>query len=222
MRQFHFHRLDTIDYAQAHELQKKLVAARVAGKIGDTILLLEHPPVFTLGRAAKEEHILTPRPLLEAQGIDVHEVGRGGDVTYHGPGQLVGYPIIDLKPDRQDVRKYVATLEETMIRVCAEYNIEADRIQGLNGTWVGDNKIGAVGVRLSRWVTMHGFGFNVNTDLGHFEAIVPCGIQGKGITSLQKEVGTQIDMEEVADHAAKHFASQYDARIEWRQGPPQV
>ena len=187
-RQFCFYKVGTLGYAEAHELQKNLVDARVAGDIGDTVLLLEHPAVLTLGRTAKEEHILAPPEFLKAQGIDVHEVGRGGDVTYHGPGQLVGYPIIDLNPDRRDVRKYVASLEESMIRLCADYDLTANRVEGLNGTWIGNNKIGAVGVRISRWVTMHGFAFNVNTKLSDFDAIVPCGIQGRGVTSLDNEL----------------------------------
>jgi lipoyl(octanoyl) transferase len=157
-----FCHLGTVGYAEAHRLQKNLQARRIAGEIEDTVLLLEHPPVLTLGRSAKEQHVLAPRAVLEARRIAVHEVGRGGDVTYHGPGQLVAYPIIDLKPDRKDVRKYVWSLEETMIRTCGDFGLPATRIQGLNGAWADDRKIGAVGVRISRWVTMHGLALNVN------------------------------------------------------------
>jgi len=139
--------LGTVDYAEAHRLQKELQAKRIAGAIGDTVLLLEHPPVLTMGRSSKERHVLAPPEVLEARGISVHEVGRGGDVTYHGPGQLVAYPIIDLKPDRRDVRKYVWSLEETMIRTCADFGLSAARVEGLNGAWIGDRKVGAVGVR---------------------------------------------------------------------------
>ena len=215
-----FCRLGTIDYAEAHELQRQLQAKRVAGEVGDTVLLLEHPPVLTLGRSAKAQHVVAPPDLLEARGITVHEVGRGGDVTYHGPGQLVVYPIIDLKPDRKDVRKYIWSLEETMIRTCSDFGLAAERIEGLNGAWVEGRKIGAVGVRISRWVTMHGLALNASTDLGHFELIVPCGIRDKSVTSLSAELGRTISAEEVLEPLAIHFASLYDAEIEWRDAPP--
>ena len=158
--------------------------------------------------------------LLESRGIQVHEVGRGGDVTYHGPGQLVAYPIIDLKPDRKDVRKYVASLEETMIRTCADFGLAAGRVEGLNGAWIGDRKVGAVGVRISRWVTMHGLALNVNSDLREFEMIVPCGIQDKGVTSLSAELGRTVYVADVFEPLARHFAELYDAPIEWRDGLP--
>jgi len=177
-----FCRLGTIDYAEAHRLQKELQAKRISGEIDDTVLLLEHPPVLTMGRSAKEQHVLAAPDVLAARGISVHEVGRGGDVTYHGPGQLVAYPIIDLKPDRRDVRKYMWSLEETMIRTCADFGLAATRVEGLNGAWIGNRKVGAVGVRISRWVTMHGLALNANSDLTHFDLIVPCGIQDKRVT----------------------------------------
>ena len=192
-----FCRLGTVDYAEAHQLQKELQAKRIAGEVGDTVLLLEHPPVLTMGRSAKEQHIVAQRDALEAQGISVHEVGRGGDVTYHGPGQLVAYPIIDLKPDRRDVRKYMWSLEETMIRTCADFGLSATRIEGLNGTWIGDRKVGAVGVRISRWVTMHGLALNADTDLTHFDLIVPCGIQDKAVTSISAELGRTVGVDEL-------------------------
>ena len=215
-----FCRLGTVDYAEAHRVQKELQAKRIAGDIGDTVLLLEHPPVFTLGRSAKEQHVLAPAEALAARGFSVHEVGRGGDVTYHGPGQLVAYPIIDLKPDRKDVRKYVWSLEETMIRTCTDFGIEATRVQGLNGAWIGDRKIGAVGVRISRWVTMHGLALNASTDLSHFELIVPCGIQDKAVTSLSMETGRQVGVADVIEPLAAHFAALYDAEVEWRDALP--
>jgi lipoyl(octanoyl) transferase len=226
MRHFTLHRLGRVPYAPTHELQKRLQAARQRGEIGDTILLLEHEPVITLGRGAKERHVLLTPEALEARGFEVHEVGRGGDVTYHGPGQLVAYPIIDLSPDRKDVRKYVRDLEETMIRIAADYDVRATRIEGLNGAWVpgdaerGDRKIGAIGVRISRWVTMHGFALNVTTDLTHFQVIVPCGISGKGVTSLGAEIGETPPMREVEEAAGRHFAEIFDAEIEWRDGEP--
>jgi lipoyl(octanoyl) transferase len=215
-----FCRLGTVDYAEAHRLQKDLQAKRIAGEIGDTVLLLEHPPVLTLGRSAKEQHVLAPRAVLEARGIAVHEVGRGGDVTYHGPGQLVAYPIIDLKPDRKDVRKYVWSLEETMIRTCGDFGLPATRIQGLNGAWADDRKIGAVGVRISRWVTMHGLALNVNSDLSYFELIVPCGIPDKTVTSLSAELDRTVHVDDVIDPLVRRFAGLYDAEIEWRDALP--
>lgn len=215
-----FCRLGTIDYAEAHRLQKELQGKRIQGELGDIVLLLEHPPVLTMGRSAKAQHVLAAPELLEAREIQVHEVGRGGDVTYHGPGQLVAYPIIDLKPDRKDVRKYVASLEETMIRTCAGFGLAAGRVEGLNGAWIGDRKVGAVGVRISRWVTMHGLALNVNSDLREFEMIVPCGIQDKGVTSLSAELGRTVHVAEVFEPLARHFAELYEAPIEWRDGLP--
>lgn len=215
-----FCRLGTVDYAEAHELQKRLQDQRIAGEIEDTVLLLEHPPVLTLGRSAKAQHVVASAEALEARGIAVHEVGRGGDVTYHGPGQLVVYPIIDLKPNRKDVRKYVWSLEETMIRTCEDFGLSADRIRGLNGAWVGDRKIGAVGVRISRWVTMHGLALNANSDLTHFQLIVPCGIGDKAVTSLSAELGRTVSAKDVIDPLARHFASLFEAEIEWRDAPP--
>jgi len=215
-----FCRLGTIDYAEAHRLQKELQGKRIRGEIGDIVLLLEHPPVLTMGRSAKAQHVVAAPGLLESRGIQVHEVGRGGDVTYHGPGQLVAYPIIDLKPNRKDVRKYVASLEETMIRTCAGFGLAAGRVEGLNGAWIGDRKVGAVGVRISRWVTMHGLALNVNSDLREFEMIVPCGIQDKGVTSLSAELGRTVYVTDVFEPLARHFAELYDAPVEWRDGLP--
>ena len=215
-----FCRLGTVDYAEAHRLQKELQRKRVGGEVGDIVLLLEHPPVLTMGRSAKAQHVLAAPELLEARGIQVHEVGRGGDVTYHGPGQLVAYPIIDLKPDRKDVRRYVASLEETMIRTCTDFGLAAGRIEGLNGAWIGERKVGAVGVRISRWVTMHGLALNVSSDLRQFEMIVPCGIEDKGVTSVSAELGRTVFVADLFEPLARHFAGLYDAEIEWRDGLP--
>lgn len=209
-----------VPYGEALPLQKELVERRVAGEVSDTVLLLEHPAVVTLGRAAKEEHLQLSRPLLAERGVEVHDVGRGGDVTYHGPGQLVAYPILDLKPDRQDVRKYVWSLEETMIRTCALHGLSAGRIAGLNGAWIGDRKVGAVGVRISRWVTMHGLALNVSTTLSDFDWIIPCGIQDKAVTSMSAELGRALRVDELARPLADTFASLYDADVEWHEGPP--
>lgn len=213
MRRITVHRLGRVDYAEAHALQEKIQRARVRGAVGDTLLLLEHPPVITLGRGAKPANILLSREALEARGFTVHAIGRGGDVTYHGPGQLVGYPILDLAPDRKDVRRYVGDLEELMIRLAGTYGLRAGRVEKLNGAWVGERKIGAVGVRISRWVTMHGFAFNVTTDLDHFGVIVPCGIADRGVTSLARELGRDVAMSDAMDHLEHHAADVFDAEL---------
>ena len=214
-----FCKLGTIDYDKAHALQHDLQARRIEGVIEDTVLLLEHPPVLTLGRSARARHVLAPSSVLDAKGITVREVGRGGDVTYHGPGQLVAYPIIDLKPNRRDVRRYVWSLEEAMIRTCADFGLEASRVEGLNGAWIGNGKVGAVGVRISRWVTMHGLALNANTDLSHFGLIVPCGIQGKDVTSISRELGEERRVEDVLEPLAHHLAALYDTEVVWSEGP---
>ncbi|MEM7606295.1 MAG: lipoyl(octanoyl) transferase LipB [Myxococcota bacterium] len=226
-RELRAHYIGRIAYDEALQLQRRLVEQRHRGDIGDTMLLLEHPPTVTLGRGAKAENLLISREGFAEQGIEVHEVGRGGDVTYHGPGQLVAYPIIDLNPDRMDVRKYVSTLEETMIRLAADHGLKAERIETFNGTWMHADsdrplKIGAVGVRISRWVTMHGLAFNVRPDLGHFGLIVPCGLTGKGVTSLQNELpkGAPPGLEDVAKRAAEHFARIHESELEFTLGPP--
>ena len=199
-------RLGRVSYARGLELQERLVAERQKGAIPDQLLLLEHDPVFTLGRNARSENVLLPADLLRERGYDVFETGRGGDVTYHGPGQVVGYPILDLSPDRRDVHRYVRDLEEVMIRACGAYGIEAGRVEGLTGTWVGREKIGAIGVRISRWVTSHGFAFNVSTDLSAFQLIVPCGIRDKGVTSLERLLGRPVPLDEATDRLASAFA----------------
>jgi lipoyl(octanoyl) transferase len=222
MRRLSAYHVGVLGYAEAHTLQERLVQVRQAGEIGDVVLLLEHPKVITLGRAAKAMNILFTEEALRRNGYEVHETGRGGDVTFHGPGQLVMYPIVDLKPDRQDVRRYVSDLEETMIRTCADYGVVATRVSGLNGAWVGDNKIGAVGVRISRWVSMHGLALNVNTELSDFQAIVPCGIVGRGVTSLSRETGRGLALDEVAAGAARHLASLFEAELQIAHGIPQL
>ncbi len=201
-------RLGLVSYADGLELQRGLVDQRKAGRIPDTLLLLQHPHVLTIGvKKDGRQHILAPPELLAARGVEVFETGRGGDVTYHGPGQLVGYPIIDLNPDRRDVHLYVRDLEEVMIRVCAGYGLAASRVKGMSGAWVGDAKIGAIGVRISRWVTSHGFAFNVTTDLDFFNLIVPCGIADKAVTSLASQLGQPVPMAEVEDAFVGHFSS---------------
>jgi len=206
MRRLDVQRLGRICYAEGLELQAKLVADRQAGTVPDTLLLLEHDPVFTLGRNARRDNVLLSEETLRERGFDVFESGRGGDVTYHGPGQVVGYPILDLSPDRRDVHRYVRDLEEVMIRCCADYGIEAGRVEGLTGAWVGDEKIGAIGVRLSRWVTSHGFALNVGTDLSAFDLIVPCGIRDRGVASLERLLGRPVALDEVMDRLVVHFS----------------
>jgi lipoyl(octanoyl) transferase len=200
-------------YAEALALQQSLVEARKQGDIPDTLLLLEHPHVITLGRAAKPANVLADEETRAAKGVELFETGRGGDVTYHGPGQLVGYPIISLAPEAQDVRRYVRNLEEVLIRAARDFGVEAGRISGLTGAWVNDEKLAAIGVRISRWVTMHGFAFNVTTDLDYFGLIVPCGITDHGVTSLQKILGTLVEMEVVAQSVAHHFGEVFNRQM---------
>jgi lipoyl(octanoyl) transferase len=214
------YRLGRIGYREALALQERLLEARSEQRIADCLLLLEHDPVITLGRGGKPEHVLVSREGLQAQGVELYETGRGGDVTYHGPGQLVGYPILDLNPDRRDVRRYVAALEEVMIRLSAAYGLSAQRIAGLNGTWIADRKIGAVGVRIRRWVTMHGFAFNVSTRLSAFDLIVPCGISDKRVTSLEHELSRECALAEVEQRLIPIFADVFHAEPSLQPGLP--
>jgi lipoyl(octanoyl) transferase len=212
-------RLGRVPYQEALALQGRLVEERRAGQIPDTLLLLEHPHVLTVGvRQGGRANILASDDRLAALGVEVAEAGRGGDVTYHGPGQTVGYPILDLRPDRQDVHRYVRDLEEVQIRVCADFDIAAKRMPGLTGVWVenpsrGSEKVAAIGVRISRWITSHGFALNVNVDLDYFDLIVPCGIRDHGVTSLQRIKGSRVDERLVADRLALHTAAVFDRRL---------
>ena len=203
-------RLGRVPYAEGLQIQEQLVAERQAGRIVDVLLLLEHEPVFTMGRNAQAANVLLSKDALEAKGFQLFETGRGGDVTYHGPGQVVGYPILELPTERRDVHRYVRDLEEVMIRACADYGVAAERIAGKTGVWVGTDKVGAIGVRIARWVTSHGFALNVASDLGPFALIVPCGIRDHGVTSLSKLVGRSLPPDEVADRLAAHFAAVFD------------
>jgi len=206
-------RLGLLDYQAGLDLQRELVERRKRGEIDDQLLLLEHPDVITLGVKTRNDrsHILESEDALAERGVSVFETGRGGDVTYHGPGQLVGYPIIDLKPDRCDVHRYVRDLEEVLIRAVAAFGITAVRIDGLTGIWVGppggEAKVAAIGVRISRWVTSHGFALNVNTDLSRFGLIVPCGITDRGVTSMEQLLGRSVPMDEVANAVINAFSS---------------
>jgi lipoyl(octanoyl) transferase len=203
-------RLGRVRYADGLALQERLVRERQAGTIPDTLLLLEHEPVFTLGRNARSENVLFPAEELRARGFDVFEAGRGGDVTYHGPGQVVGYPILDLNPDRRDVHRYVRDLETVMIRTCGDYGIEAARVEGRTGCWVGPEKIGAIGVRIARWVTSHGFALNVANDLAPFQLIVPCGIRDRGVTSLSRLVAREPSLHDVMDRLSGHLQAVFE------------
>jgi lipoyl(octanoyl) transferase len=213
-RRLDVRRLGRVPYADALALQRSLVDERRAGRIADTLLLVEHPPVLTLGVRGDggRSHILATDEALAASGIEVHETGRGGDVTYHGPGQLVGYPIIDLNPDRRDVHRYVRDLETVVIRTAADFGIEAGRIEGLTGVWVGNEKLAAIGVRIARWITSHGFALNVSTNLDHFKLIVPCGIFDRGVTSLTRLLGRPVDSADVEICVSEHFANIFNLK----------
>lgn len=207
-RELDVRRLGVVPYAQALELQREFVEARKAGRIPDQLLLLQHPPVITLGvkTRSSRSHVLATPEMLAREGVEVHETGRGGDVTYHGPGQLVGYPILDLRPDRCDVHRYVRDLEDALIEVAAAFGISAGRVPGLTGVWVGQDKLAAIGVRISRWITSHGFAFNVGTNLRHFGLIVPCGIVDRGVTSLERLLERPVAIADVEDAAIAAFA----------------
>ncbi len=201
--------LGLIGYAEAYALQKRIVAARKAEAIEDVLLLCEHPHVITQGRNGKREHLLVSEPVLRQKGMEYYETSRGGDITYHGPGQIVGYPILNLSAIRRDVVWYVRTLEEAMIRATAEFGVTSERLAGKTGIWVRtgntEEKLAAIGVHISRWVTSHGFAYNVSTDLRNFDLIVPCGIAGCKATSLEKLLGRSVEKEEVAPRIAKHL-----------------
>ena len=200
-------RLGTVGYQAALDLQTQLVEERKQGRIPDQLLLLEHPPVITLGARNRNarSNVLESADALAQRGVGLFETGRGGDVTYHGPGQLVGYPIIELPPARHDVHRYVRDLEEVLIQAVSDFGISASRIPGLTGIWVGDSKLAAIGVRISRWVTSHGFALNVSTDLSNFGLIVPCGISDKGVTSMERLLDRPVPMAEVADAVVARF-----------------
>ena len=211
-RRLEVRRLGRLGYSEALELQRRLVEERRKERLDDLLLLLEHPEVLTLGVRGDggRSHILATSEALASRGIEVHEAGRGGDVTYHGPGQIVGYPIFDLRPDRCDVHRYIRDLEEVLIRTVRDYGIAAGRVSGLTGIWVGRDKLAAIGVRISRWITSHGFALNVTTDLANFDLIVPCGIADRGVTSLTALLGRSLRREEVEDRLATHFGEVFD------------
>ena len=206
--------LGHLAYADALALQQSLHDARKRNEVSDTLLLLEHPHVITLGRAANRANILADEQMRAARNVELFETGRGGDVTYHGPGQLVGYPIISLAPDRQDVRRYVRDIQEVLVRTARDFGVEAEPRGGeYVGVWVGEEKLAAIGIRISRWVTMHGFAFNTSTDLDYFNLIVPCGIADHGVTSLEKILGETIALEAVAASVTQHFGDVFQRDI---------
>jgi lipoyl(octanoyl) transferase len=216
MRPLDVRHLGVITYSDALALQAELVQQRRAGTIPDTLLLLQHPHVVSVGvKKDGRAHILATPERLESLGVDVFDTGRGGDVTYHGPGQIVAYPILDLNPDRRDVHRYVRDLEEVMIRVCKAYGIDAGRLAGLTGAWIthptrGPEKVGAIGVRISRWVTSHGLALNVTTDLSFFDLIVPCGIADHGVTSLQRVADRPVELAQVAVQLASELGRVFE------------
>lgn len=208
------YRLGTLPYRECFELQRRLVARRKARSISDALLLVEHPPVITLGRSAKREHLLTSGEFLALQGIDLVETDRGGDITYHGPGQLVGYPILDLSRIRKDVVWYVRTLEEVLIRTAEDFGIPAGRIAGHTGVWVEGSKLASIGVHISRWITSHGFALNLETDLNAFRHIVPCGIAGCSMTSFRERLGRAVDRERVHERLVHHLGELLGLQME--------
>ena len=208
-RRLNVRRLGVVPYADGLALQRAVVEERQHNRVDDVLLLVEHPHVLTLGVRGDggRRHILASLDQLAQRGIDIHETGRGGDITYHGPGQIVGYPILDLRPDRCDVHRYVRDLEEVLILAAADYGITAHRVPGLTGAWVGGEKLAAIGVRIARWVTSHGFAMNVSTDLDCFHLIVPCGLADRGVTSLERLLGRPVAREEVEDRLISHFCA---------------
>ena len=214
-RTLNVRQLGQVCYAEGLDLQRALVEDRQRGSIDDVLLIVEHPHVLTLGARGDggRGHILATRDELEARGVEIHETSRGGDVTYHGPGQIVGYPILDLKPDRCDVHRYVRDLEAVLIRTAADYGVAAHRMDGLTGVWVGNEKLAAIGVRIARWVTSHGFALNVGTDLDYFQLIVPCGIRDRGVTSLERLLGRWIDRREAADRIVTNFCDRFERSL---------
>lgn len=212
--------LGRVPYETALLLQENRVVEVRNHTAPEALFLLEHDPVLTLGRNARSENITASPEALEKEGIRIFECGRGGDVTYHGPGQLVGYPILDLSPDQKDVWKYVRNLEEALIRTLADFGIRGRRFQGLTGVWVGNEKVAAIGVRISRWVTSHGFALNVTTNLDHFRTIVPCGIRDYGVTSMERLEGNPPSLEAVARSAGGHFSGIFGRELRWLEPSP--
>ena len=202
--------LEKIDYKEAWDLQKAIHQLRVENKIDDVLFLLEHPHTYTLGKTAHKENLVGDKKYLKENNISVYDIDRGGDITYHGPGQIVGYPIINLSNWFRDTHKYLRAIEEVIIKVCDNYGLSGGRIKNLTGVWIEDRKICAIGIKVSRWITMHGFAFNVNTDLNLFNGIIPCGISDKGVTSLNKEMKKEVvPLNDVKEKIIYSFIDQF-------------
>jgi lipoyl(octanoyl) transferase len=202
--------LDFIDYKEAWDLQQEIHSKKVSGEVEDILFLLEHPNTYTLGKTAHKENLIGSEDYLKKNEISVYDIDRGGDITYHGPGQIVGYPIIDLNNWFKDTHKYLRALEEVIIKTCGEYGLSCERNPKHTGVWLGERKIAAIGIKVSRWVTMHGFAFNVNTDLNLFNGIIPCGIQDKSVTSLSKELKKEISIQEVKEKLLINFSDVFN------------
>jgi lipoyl(octanoyl) transferase len=203
-----------IHYKKAYNKQLELLEKRKNNEIDDTLLLVEHPPVFTIGTSGTSDNITVSKEFLESSGIEVFETNRGGDITYHGPGQIVGYPILNLKEHKKDLHWLLRSYEEVFIRLLKkEYDINAKRIKGLTGVWVGDEKITAIGVGVRHWITYHGFAFNINPNLEHFSYIIPCGILDKGVTSLKKILGYEVEQKEAVEKVIKYFAEVFNMEV---------
>lgn len=202
--------LGFIDYKEAWDFQQEIHSKRVSGEVEDFLFLLEHPNTYTLGKTAHKENLIGNEDYLKENHISVYDIDRGGDITYHGPGQIVGYPIVDLNNWFKDTHKYLRALEEVIIKTCSEYGLHCERNPKHTGVWLEDRKIAAIGIKVSRWVTMHGFAFNVNTNLDLFNGIIPCGIQDKSVTSLSKELKKEISIQEVKEKLLKNFSDVFN------------
>ncbi len=213
-RMLEVYRRGLVPYADSLILQDQLVRQRRAGEISDTLVLLEHPHVITLGSSSDEAHVLVDEQERERMGIELFEVGRGGDVTYHGPGQVIGYPVLDLKPDRKDLHAYLRDLEKVLIKVAHEVGVKAERRPSDTGVWTESGKLASIGVRVSSgWITSHGVALNVNSQLNYFDAIVPCGLEGESVTSLEQELGHGLEVGEVSEILANQFANVFEYDI---------
>jgi lipoyl(octanoyl) transferase len=204
-RNFIYCDLGNVDYKEAWDLQKELFEKRYKDELPDILLLLEHNHTYTLGKTADKSNLIGSKNYLEENNISVYDIDRGGDITYHGPGQIVGYPIISLENWKKDTHKYLRAIEEVIIRTCDEFGIKASRNEKYTGVWVDDKKIAAIGIKVSRWITMHGFAFNINTELKYFSGIIPCGIKDKSVTSLENELNQKMNLETVKNLLVKHF-----------------
>ncbi|MGE5400310.1 MAG: lipoyl(octanoyl) transferase LipB [Ignavibacteriales bacterium] len=213
MRELEFYDLGLINYDKAWELQRETFELRKNNDIPDRLYLLEHPHTYTLGKVADKNNLISSEQYLKENQISVYEIDRGGDITYHGPGQVVGYPIINLSDWKQDAHQYLRGLEEVIIRTCRDYGLETTRIEKLTGVWIEDRKIAAIGIKVSRWITMHGFAFNVNTDLSLFNGIIPCGITDKKVTSLARELGGEMDINGVKEKLVENFKTVFGYAI---------